>query len=295
MLGTFYYPWYGDGKNLWRHWKEDYHNPPQTWASNFAPDLDSSAYDPSNQLYGSLEDRVIQRQISLMKQAGLDFAVSSWWGSGDYTDQAFKNALAISKKENPGLRWCLYYEKEGYANLQESVMGSDLEYISGTYSKDSAYLKIDGKPVVFVYSNADDSLDYIQRWGRAHQNFGNVFVVLKVVKGFRQYANLVDSWHQYAPANRIAKFEPYSAFVSPGYWKYHERPKLERNLGQFREAVRQLKDMNVQFQLVETWNEFHEGTMIEPARQIVHNDGNPPFREAGGGSYGTEFIDAMRD
>ena len=123
---------------------------------------------------------------------------------------------------------------------------------------------------------------------------GNVFVVLKVVKGFRQYANLVDSWHQYAPANRFVSFEPYSAFVSPGYWKYHEEPKLERNLEQFREAMRQMKSANVQFQLVETWNEFHEGTMIEPARPIKHNDANHPFKDAGEG-YGMTFLDVLRD
>ncbi len=103
----------------------------------------------------------------------------------------------------------------------------------------------------------------------------------------------MDSWHRYAPANRIATFEPYSAFVSPGYWKYHEQPKLERNLEQFKESVRQLKNTKGEFQLVETWNEFHEGTMIEPARQIIHDDANPLFKDAG--SYGMQFIDALRE
>jgi hypothetical protein len=100
----------------------------------------------------------------------------------------------------------------------------------------------------------------------------------KIVKGFRQFLSLVDSWHQYAPSNRIAVVEPYSAFVSPGYWKYHEAPKLERSVAQFTEAVRQLKDSRVEFQLVETWNEYHEGTMIEPACEINHDDANPPVQ-----------------
>ncbi len=187
MLGTFYCPWYGDAKNLWRHWKEANHNPPQTWASNFIPDLNSSQYQSRRTATHSTDGQAIRTQIGLMKRAGLEFAVSSWWGSGDYTDLVFKNVLQISKQEHPGLKWALYYEKEGYANLQEAEINSDLEYIVATYGKDSAFLKINGKLVVFAYSNSDSSLDYIQRWGRARNNSGSVFINLKIVKGFRRY------------------------------------------------------------------------------------------------------------
>jgi hypothetical protein len=290
MLGTFYYPWYGDGKNLWRHWKEANHIPPGTWASNFSPDIGSNTC----RLYSSDDVEIQKQQISLMKRAGLEFAVSSWWGRDDYTDQVFKSVLEVSKQEYPGLKWALYYEKEGYANLQQAEIESDLKYVINTYGKDPNYLKIDAKLVIFVYSNSDDSVEYIQKWGRVRQNVGGVYIVLKIVKGFRQYANLADSWHQYAPANRFANLEPYSAFVSPGYWKYHEDPKLERNLGQFKDAVRQMKGARVQFQLVETWNEYHEGTMIESAVQIAHDDANPPFKPAAE-SYGTQFIDVLRN
>lgn len=294
MLGTFYYPWYGNEKDSWRHWKEGNHNPPGTWASNFAPDLlGGEEADLETQLYDSDDSQIVKQQLALMNRAGLDFAISSWWGPGDYSDRVFTDVLKISKDEYPSLKWTIYYEKEGYGNVPGQEIASDLRYILETYGQDFAYMKVDGKPVVFVYSNSEDSIDYVQRWGRLRQSIGGIYVVLKVVKGFRQYASLVDSWHQYAPANRFALFEPYSAFVSPGYWKYHESQKLERNLSQFVEAVRQLKDAKVQFRLVETWNEYHEGTMIEPAREITHDDQRPPFKFAEEG-YQTAFIDALR-
>src|ERR1700734_3696814 len=107
MLGTFYYPWYGNAANLWRHWKEEGHNPPLSWASNFAPDLISGTYDSARQLYDSLDQQIIIRQLDLRKSAGIDFVISSWWGSGDNSDAAFKNLLDLSKIQYPTLKWCV--------------------------------------------------------------------------------------------------------------------------------------------------------------------------------------------
>jgi hypothetical protein len=120
----------------------------------------------------------------------------------------------------------------------------------------------------------------------------NVNVILKVFPNRGDFASLVDSWHQYAPANSFASFAPYSAFISPGFWKYHEVPRLKRDPRVFDGATRQLKASRANFLLVETWNEYHEGTMVEPALPIIHNDTNPPF-EVQGASYGSTFLDIL--
>ena len=262
------------------------------------PDLKSFSFDPVHELYDSNSADAIIWQLSGMARAGIQFAVSSWWGQHDYTDNAFENILlnVMKRSDNPhpSLKWAIYYEKEGYKkDLSLPEMISDLNYISQKYGREQAFLQIDGKIVIFVYATSDTDSSYIQRWAKAKE-LSNVYVVLKVIKGYKSYENLVDSWHQYAPANRFSVHEPHSAFVSPGFWKYDEPPRLARDVTQFKDSVRQMKATNVQFWLVETWNEYHEGTQIEPAKQIEHDDSKPPFKVCPGrASYGEDFIEAL--
>ena len=301
LLGTFFYPWYGGSSRGWKHWKNQRHDPPKTWTSNFLPDLplipSHSGSSLEDKLYDSSDARVMIWQLGLMKRAKLDFAISSWWGQKEFSDDVFRSLLLdVSKRggnPSPALKWCLYYEKEGYSNPSEAEIIADLDYIVREYGGDSRYLKIDKKPVVFVYSNSENQLGYVEKWGNVRRKFGDVYLVLKIVQGYRSVSNVVDSWHQYAPANRFAVQAPYWAFVSPGFWKYDEAPKLGRDLEAFKDAVRQMKSTNVQFWLVQTWNEYHEGTMLEPASEVIHDDRNPPFKISSSGSYGTLFIDAL--
>ncbi len=298
LLGTFFYPWYGNQNRAWRHWSGNKHDPPRTWASNYLPDLRPQNFDPEHELYDSSSLEVIAWQLEGMRRASIEFAISSWWGRDDYTDTVFESILfnAMKKSNNPSLKWALYYEKEGYRkDLTVSEIVSDLTYISSKYGRDPAFLKIDGKNVVFVYSTTDSNSSYVERWSQARQLAGDVYVVLKVIKDYKNHEGQVDAWHQYAPANRYSVHAPHSAFVSPGFWKYDETPRLARDLGQFKDAVRQMKSTKVQFWLVETWNEYHEGTQIEPAKEIAHNDSAPSFKMVNEkASYGDDFIEALK-
>ncbi|MDQ3970395.1 MAG: PKD domain-containing protein, partial [Thermoproteota archaeon] len=88
-VGTFYYPWYGK----YKHWTEAGHNPPTTWAANFLPDIEPSRFNPAVELYDSNNATVIKQQLGWMKQAGIQFAISSWWGQNSYEDIAFDSIL----------------------------------------------------------------------------------------------------------------------------------------------------------------------------------------------------------
>ena len=44
--------------------------------------------EETQQLYSSNNDSIVKRQLALMKRAGLDFAISSWCGRGDYAGGA---------------------------------------------------------------------------------------------------------------------------------------------------------------------------------------------------------------
>ena len=295
-IGTFYYPWYGK----YRQWMSEGHNPPKNWASNFLPDLQSSSgFNPFVQLYDSTDIRIIKQQLALMKQAGIQFAISSWWGQNSYEDLAFDNILAnvmpAADNPNPNLKWTIYHEMEGFSDPTLDYLLSDLNYIKARYSSSPSYMKINGKPVIFVYNAAHayyDPLNDLDRWkqARAHTGF---FVVMKVEplsKG-ADPADM-DGWHQYNPALGYDQQGSYYASISPGYWKWHEDARLVRNVADFELAASKLASANVQFKLVETWNEWGEGTGVEPAQEVVHNDADGPFQPASA-SYDNTYVNIL--
>jgi len=171
------------------------------------------------------------------------------------------------------LRWSMYYENEGFADPSTTTIFNDLTYIQTRYAISPYYLKINNKPVIFVYSDANDAALMTQRWKDANTQMGNSFyIVLKVFSGFAGDPNQPDSWHQYAPAGRSGSHLPYSYFVSPGFWLDDgSAERLARNPTDFENAVKAMVSANAMWKLVETWNEWGEGTSVEPGDQVKLN------------------------
>ncbi len=305
-LGVFYYPWTGGNsekspaaKETWLHWKDDNHNPPNTWASNYVPDYGTSS-GPYDRLYSSKDPIIIKQQLGLMKKAGINFVISSWWGQNHFTDGAldiiFNQVLPAKDNPYPNVKFAIYYEKEGFADVSKSEIISDINYIKNKYANSPYYYKIDGRPVVFVYNTksglfSETFEQEIQKWKEVRDETG-IYTVLKVSGGYKNVESYADSWHEYAPASNFKQTGNYSAFISPGFSKWHESPRLEReNFTRFENDVISLKNADVQFKLIETWNEWGEGTGIEPAQKINHDD-DSGFSIAEN-SYGTRYIDIL--
>ncbi len=304
-LGIFYYPWTGGNHGVspnpsetWLHWKDGGHKPPKTWDSNYLPDLSPiKSFDPNIRLYSAKDTDIINEQLKLMRQAGIGFVISSWWGQNSYEDQTldiiFNQILSSPGNPYPDVKFCIYYEKEGFADVPKSEIVSDINYIKQKYASSPYYYKINGKPVIFVYNADTGGLADAQKWSDVRNDTG-IYTILKVFTGYKDNVNLADSWHQYGPATPggFEQQDNYSAFITPGFHKWSEQPRLGReNFTRWENDVIKLNDANVQFKLIETWNEWGEGTGIEPAQKINHDDVNG-FTPADD-SYGTKYIDIL--
>lgn len=312
LLGVFYYPWYGGNPEIspnesWRHWKDDDHNPPDTWASNYIPDItniDITNIDitntPYNRLYSSKDINIIKNQLSLMKKAGINFVISSWWGQNRYTDQTldtiFNHALINEQNPYPDIKFCIYYEKESLGAIPKDEIIDDINYIKSKYANSPYYLKIDNRPVIFTYTptsglGTETHEQEAEKWIQIRDET-NIYLSLKVFENYQNIEDKSDTWHQYAPAINFEQQDNYSAFVSPGFHKYHEPHRLQReDFIRFEEDVKTLASSNVPFKFIQTWNEWGEGTGIEPAQQINHDDTNrfTTIIE----SYGNKYIDIL--
>ena len=146
-------------------------------------------------------------------------------------------------------------------------ISSDLSFIRSRYGSHPAYLRINGRPVIFVYADAVDGCPMADRWKAANASQG-FYVVLKVFNGYRNCSSQPDSWHQYAPATPADRQPGERYWISPGFWKADElTPRLPRDLRRFRQNVRNMVASAEPWQLVTTFNEWGEGTTVESAAQ----------------------------
>ncbi len=260
ITAAFFYPWF-----------------PNAWDQGVFP---FTNYTPTLGWYDSADPNTIDTQLALASQAGLDAFIASWWGPGHHTDKAMPALLDTTVRSGssaPDLRWTVYYEEEGQSDPSPARIVEDLRYLKTNYFDHPGFLRIDGKPVVFVWADPGDGASMADRWARAKADFGgDIHVVLKVFSGYRDVASKADSWHQYGPASPYQEHLPHSAVVSPGFWLKGQGPRLDRDLARFKADAQRVKDSGAFWQLVTSWNEWGEGTSVEPATQ-----------------FGTAYIEAL--
>lgn len=146
-VGAYYYPWY-DAPD--RHW-----------------DLGYAGEGPRLGKYSSRSAEVIRQHLDWSREFGIDSWICSWWGTDSWEDEtlrrfvvpALESALANGE---PTPRFCLFYESEGLLGLDpetgiefdESTTTRFLNhfrYLADHYFSSPAYLRIEGKPVVYLY------------------------------------------------------------------------------------------------------------------------------------------------
>ena len=142
-VGVYYYPWYQDsgwfGRNPWRKAMRQHLKNPQ---------------EPKSGLYNSRDPKVIADHIEQSIRGGISFWAVSWWGPKDYKDRTFRDNI-LKHPDSSKLKYAILYESTGrmrsFKNPDYSKWMSDLEYLKENYFDDPRYLKINDRPVIFVY------------------------------------------------------------------------------------------------------------------------------------------------
>jgi hypothetical protein len=100
-----------------------------------------------------------------MRFGNIDAAIASWWGPNQKSEQLRVPALlAGAARVDPTFRIALYYEKEGSGDPTIDELRGDLGYITREYAGQPNYLRIDGRPVLFVYDANDTDCAVVDRW-----------------------------------------------------------------------------------------------------------------------------------
>jgi hypothetical protein len=157
MLFSAYYIWYETGRNPangkpWRPWLKDE-------KSNAGPDgpnaeqIASTAW-PLIGLYNSRDPVVIDWHVRLAMAAGLDAFLVSWFGE----ERMFTSFdLLLEKAEAHGFKVARLDELAQFQPNWERYKAEIVAFLK-KYAKHPAYLKIDGRPVVYLYQTTPGRL-----------------------------------------------------------------------------------------------------------------------------------------
>ena len=298
---AFYYPWYGNPigpSGEWYHWS----------GVNQTVILSSTDY-PLLGAYDSRDPSVVTAQVLMAREAGIDGFISSWWGPGSFEDQSLPVLLSVAGRLN--LSVAINYET--VRTLTEAQMVSELTYAVRQYGSNPAYMRVNGRPVIFIYAAfalGRDSAFWLGVRKGLEANVGPTYMVGDIPND-ASYVNVFDGYQNYVALNSTVMAQNYNYWASSmsqglpgmtfadvlnlvhkGTTVPYEQKALFYTLipGSDRTGANRTGNGPVLYEsrdggklyaanwqgaisnhamsvLIVSWNEWHEGSELEPSRQ----------------------------
>lgn len=302
---AFHYPWYGipgGASGRWRHWNHPrlampagrilgFHDPHREVAPG-RRDLGSTHY-PLAGPYDSGDAHTVRRQLALAHHAGLDGLVVSWWGRESAEARTLEGLWSPAREA--GLVLAPYYETGELWRRGAAGVIRDLEVLLDGHGLEPAWLRVGDRPVVFVYAAHrlrppvwDTVLAHLA--GRRPRPFlvvdapGPEWLLARP-----GWLERFDGLHVYSPAPIMAAGRDlrgayarlaqaargagvlFAPAVSPGFDDRRIRVPgtvVARDDGAtYARTWDAALAASPAWILVSTWNEWHEGSEIEPSRE----------------------------
>ncbi|WP_443048465.1 ThuA domain-containing protein [Streptomyces sp. HUAS 31] len=274
----FYYSWYGSPavNGGWRHWQQGGRTPPDDIGADLYPALGP---------YDSGEAGAVARHMEWVARSGAGVIVYSWWGRGSYEDRLVGRVLDAAQERGIEVAWHL----EPYAGRTAASTVADIEYINSTYGSHPAFHRSaehGGRSAFYVFQSLD-----IADWTALDQVTDTSIVLAQTTdttkiahfSGMYTYDGIAGAtapgWKQagdHARANGLI----WAPSVAPGYIDDravpgNSTPTVERANGaaydrQWSNALDPAIGGSPTWVSVTSFNEWHEGSSIEPA------DSTPP-------------------
>lgn len=255
-VAIFYYPWYGEPAldGSYQHWQQNAHAPPRDIASGFFP---------VRGLYSSSSPRVLAAQMREIAAAGVDEVVSSWWGWGSPEDQRLPAVIAAARAR--GLEAAVHLEPYDDRTVESTA-------------NDIAHLRELGIRDFYVYRPTDFPA---AEWARLNGQLQGVqlfaqtalpgFAAAGGFAGLYTYDILLyggGAFRRICTEARLLNLLC-SPSVGPGYDASRAtgdtRTKSRRHGATYDAMWRAALRAKADFVTITSYNEWNEGTQIEPA------------------------------
>jgi hypothetical protein len=222
------------------------------------------------------------------KYAGLDGLICIWRGieggpgisattfSGVQYNTDPKLAVILDQCLQWGLKACILYEVEAYANPTAAQVTTEFQYLAANHWDHPAYLRFDGKPVVFVYTAENASNAMSTKYSTATSGFTTAYMMLQTNSNVTTTPSPAGFFT--FTANRTSTLSN-SYTILPGFWLGGSpTPVTTRNLATWNTNIASMIASAKTWQIVISFNEWGEGSIIEPSDEL-----------------GTAYLDALHD
>jgi hypothetical protein len=266
LVLAFYYPWF-DGN---------------TWKGGQIPDVPQT-------LYNSDDTGAMARQIDQAKGAGIDAFVVNWWGQGNRTEKNLKSMLDVAGQK--GFRLTVDFDINSPFMGGVGSYAGNLRHLHSVHATHPAYLRYQGRPVVFFYNV---SRLPVGTWQSLRDQADPERKALWIAEGVDlKYQSVFDGHHLYSitwpnripPAQTLPKWgdrvraynrqngtaKLWVATVMPGYDDRKVRPgngfARSRDGGEYYgQAWQAAIASKPHWVVINSFNEWPEGSYIEPSQ-----------------------------
>jgi len=287
-----YMPWFQtpDVTGYWgAHWTMANRNP-NTILSNGRRDI-ASHYYPLVEPYDSNDPDYLEYALLCIKLTGIDGILIDYYGTWNYNDYPqlleASNAV-IAMCEKVGLEYGIVYEDRTVQSIVDqgfsdkiSLAKGDFQYMNDNYFKTDNYFKLDNKPVVLnfgpisiksnddwlnIFSSIDTQINFFPL--AYHPQYYDLTTSTSGVYawvGEIQDSSLYNYSSQFHYTGGGALFEFNEFYVEGGWGATSQGDISNRNGDLLRETLNRAKAASTDFIQLITWNDWGEGTAIEPS------------------------------
>jgi glycoprotein endo-alpha-1,2-mannosidase len=255
-VAIFFYPWWGtparDG--AYQHWSQGGATPPASIASDFYP---------ARGVYSSTDADVLRAQMADIAGAKIDTVIVSWWGTGSIEDVRLPMVIAAAR--SAGLRVAIHIET--YPSRTPASVAADVGRLRGlgitdfyvydsTLTPDSSWAAMNSS-LAGVRLFADTALP-----GKAAAGgFAGMYTYDVYTYTGTSFPRVCSSARRLSIACAPSVGPGYDARRATGLPNVRSRRNGTTYDAMWREAIKARTPLVT----LTSYNEWHEGTQIEPA------------------------------
>jgi hypothetical protein len=250
--------------------------------------------------YDSSDPAVIATQVALMKAAGIDGAIIDWNGPEGFADYAMihrNTALLIEELKKSGLKFALCVEDNpGHRFMQEQKLTREqavakvaaaFAWVDQHWLNDPDYVRLSGRPALFIFGPQflsesewpairstlkNDPLTFALPHLSHRAGIDGAFAWVPISEGKSVVTATWTAELAALAAREIKAGRPTVAVAFPGYQDFYAQAKVGKSYGSvdyrdgktFSESFDQAMKSGATIIQIATWNDYGEGTGIEP-------------------------------